>query len=115
MTTAFTAQEYVDVSTDDGVYVDESGTLGYGVFQFKNKNTDNTSNFVITWNGQTNVAPFIKPVYLQIYNRVSLEWETLSSNNVANANTDFNLTGSKSSSLTNYYDANYWISCRVYQ
>lgn len=41
-------------------------------------------------------------------------WEDVTENNVANANTDFTLTGVVAN-LTNYKDANNIISCRVYQ
>ena len=69
----------------------------------------------INCNARSDVAPSSSTVYLQIYNRNSLEWETLASNNTALANIDFDLTGTQTTNLSNYFDANFWVSCRVYQ
>ena len=35
--------------------------------------------------------------------------------NPSGVNTDFDLTGSITSNLGNYYDGSFWIACRVYQ
>jgi hypothetical protein len=45
----------------------------------------------------------------------STTWEGLDTNSVTAANTEFVLTGGKTTDLGNYYDANYIISYRVYQ
>ena len=74
--------------------------------------------FNITWKGKSDVAPSTIPVVLQIYNRNTPSWEEIARNNTSPANTDFTLTatiGESGQDLANYYDANYWIACRVYQ
>lgn len=111
----FTSAEYTGVATADSSFVTQTATDQYSVFEFKNKGNASTDNIVVTWIGQSNIAPTTSPVYLQIYNRNSSTWETLDSNNSALANTNFPLTGSKTSSLSNYYDGSNWVSCRVYQ
>jgi len=111
---SFTTQEYTDVETEDGVRVSQSSTGDNSIFLFKNKNTQQ-DNISITCNTRSDLAPLSSTVYLQIYNRNSLEWETLSSNNTALANIDFDLTGTQTTNLSNYFDANFWVSCRVYQ
>jgi hypothetical protein len=113
--TSFSAQEYNDVATDDTVRVEQTATDQYAIFEFKNKNVNNTDALNLRWNGQTSIAPSQATVYLQIYNRVSLQWDIIDSDNSSDANTDFDLTAIVFSDLTNYYDENYWISCRVYQ
>jgi len=60
-------------------------------------------------------APSLYPVTLQIYNRVSTTWVDLQTNNLADAATDFTLTGTKTGDVSMYYDVNNYISCRVYQ
>lgn len=112
---AFTSQDYADVSADDTVRVVEEAFVLYGLFLFKDKNTNNTDGITVVWNGQSNVAPSLFPVTLQIFNRISGLWETLDTDNSSNADTDFDLNGSQTTNLSNYYDINDWISCRVYQ
>ena len=64
---------------------------------------------------RSNRAPLYSPIYLQIYNKTSLTWETININNSEIANTDFYLTGTITSNLNNYFDDDYWISYRIYQ
>jgi len=54
-------------------------------------------------------------VQLQIYNRTSGEWETIDTNNTSLADTNFTLTSFVDSNLSDYFDADYWVSCRIYQ
>ena len=75
----------------------------------------NTDNFVITWKGKTTLAPSDSSVYLQIYNRDTTSWETIDTESSANANTEFTLSGVKTTSLSDYYDESYVVDCRVYQ
>ncbi len=114
LSSIFTAENYTDVSSDNGVYVVQSSVGQYSVFVLKNNNNTQIP-FTVTWNGKSDLAPTSSTVYLQIYNRNSATWETLASNNSANANTDFTLTETKSTNLSYYYDANGWVACRVYQ
>lgn len=115
LTTLFTTTGYSNVATDDAVYEDQSATDQYAIVQFKNKADNSSDQIHVSWTGKTNIAPTTSTVYLQIYNRNSTTWETLDSDSTSSANVNFTLTGSKTSSLSNYYDGNNWVSCRVYQ
>jgi hypothetical protein len=116
LSTNFTEQNYTDVATDDNNFVDLEGVNEYSKFLFKEYN-DNASAevFTVTWKGKSSKAPSGATVYLQVYNRNTSEWENLDTESSASANTEFQLSGSVSSDVANYYDANYLISCRVYQ
>lgn len=111
---SFSEADYATVAADDGDRLSQTATGEHAIFQFKNKNTAQEA-FKVTWNGQSDLAPSVSTVYLQIYNRTTTAWETLASNNSAAADTDFTMTGIKTASLDDYYDANEWVSCRVYQ
>jgi len=87
-------------------------TEEYAIHQFKDYVAGNSANLI--WNGQSNYPCYVTPVYLQIYNRTLMEWETLDSNTTAEANTDFDLTA-QLSDLSDYKDAGNVICCRVYQ
>jgi hypothetical protein len=115
LTTTFSTQDYTDVGTDNDTYVDLEGIEQYFQFLFKEPNANNTDDFRITWKGKSSLAPSSSTVYLQIYNRNTTSWTTIASNNTANANTKFTLTYDVTTSLSDYYDANYVISARVYQ
>ena len=114
---SFTAQDYTDIATDDNIYLDLSGVSTYNKFLFKDYNTNNlgTDDIIVTWSGKSTLAPSDSTAYLQIYNRTSSSWETLDSDGTTAANTEFILSGTQSTSLSDYYDANYVTSCRIYQ
>lgn len=109
----YTAQEVIDVSVDDDIYVDQSATDQYAIHQYKDFSNASNSCTVL-WKGQTNCPPTLSPVALQIYNQTSGLWETLDSDNTSNINTDFILTAVVSD-LTNYKDGDSLVACRVYQ
>lgn len=91
----------------------QSTTGQYAIHQFKDF-ANGYNSITLNWNGQSNVAPSTSAVYLQIYNYNSSSWETLDSDNISTANTDFDLTGSIAN-LTNYKDGSSVITSRVYQ
>ena len=105
----------MNVATEDNIYVEQSANLEYSIFQFKNQHSNDTGRPIITWIGRSNLAPSSSTVYLQIYNRTTSLWETLTSNNSAGADTKFTLTATVSGTLSDYYDVSNWISYRVYQ
>jgi hypothetical protein len=82
------------------------------VHQFKNFVGDN-ADCVLTWNGQSTLAPSASIVKLQIYNRNTTTWNDVDDDSTTAADTDFNLTGTIPN-LTNYVIGGV-ISCRVYQ
>jgi len=111
--TAYTEQDLIDVSTKNDVRVSQTATDEYAIHQFKDFVED--SNAVsLEWEGQTDCAPVFSTVYLQVYNRNTLTWDTVDSDNSSPVDTDFVLSGNIPD-LTNYVDANKVISCRVYQ
>ncbi len=116
LSTVFIEQDYTDVADDDDTNVDLLGTEQYNIFLFKVHNENNTEEpFVITWKGLSTLASSDSDILLQIYNRTTDEWETIDTESSANANTEFTLSAGISTSLSDYYDNDYLISCRVYQ
>jgi len=113
LATAFSAQDYIDVGTENYVYVAQDGVWEYPMFLFK----DNKMNIplVILWKGKSEIAPSLNTVYLQVYNRTITTWIPVASDNLSGAGSNFTLTGTLTTNLSDYYDVNGWISCRVYQ
>jgi len=109
----YTAQELLDVATDNSVYAEQAATDEIAIHQFKDY-VGTETKCILRWNGKTTVSPTQYPVYLSIYNRVTLVWDIVASNNTANADTDFTLQADIAN-LTNYKDGGNVISCRVYQ
>ncbi|MEI8361292.1 MAG: hypothetical protein WCG01_04135 [bacterium] len=108
---------YNNVLTDNNTTYDAmSATAAYPISNYLYKNSTSSQALIVNWNGQSNVAASVSPVYLQIYRAGSVNaWETVASNLVSAANTDFNLSYTLNSTLSQYYDANYWTYWRVYQ
>jgi len=115
LSTLFNPAGYGNVLTENDVFEDQAATDQYSIQMFKNKGNSPTDIISVSWIGKTSIAPALSTVYLQIYNRTSTTWETLSSNSSSGANVSFTLIGSKTSSLSDYYDGSNWVSCRVYQ
>jgi len=113
LSTSYSAIDYIYVAAVDNDWVDQSASGKYAIHQFK--------NFVGTFNSgiftcvlQTNSPPPLVTVYLQIYNRSTLTWDTIDSDNTSPEDTDFTLTATISD-LTNYKDGADTVACRVYQ
>lgn len=113
LTTAYSAQDYADVSSDNDVRVAISDSAKFVVHQYKNFVGTNTS-CDLHWQGQTDLAPAIATVTLQIYNQSTPAWETVATNNSASAGADFDMNY-HIVSLTNYRDADNVLSSRIYQ
>lgn len=109
----YTEQEEADVATRNDVRVGQTGSLQYMIHQFKSFVGSETRG-TIEVELQSDLAPKYSAVYLQIYNRNSGAWETLTSNNTADDGIDLELHGVVAD-LTNYKDAQNVIVCRVYQ
>ena len=110
---AYTVQEVIDVSTDNGVRVCQNGTLKNMVHEFKNY-VGTEASCRLNWNGQSSLAPSSSTVYLQIWNINTLTWDTVANNNTADEDTDFSFY-TVINDLTNYKTASQMISCRIYQ
>lgn len=114
LSTTYNSTDITNVESDNDVRVDLTGS-DYLIHQFKYTHSNNTDPFSVALNVRSTKAPSTNPVYLQVYNRTSTSWETLATNNSENADTDFDLQGSKNSSLSDYYDGSNVLSFRVYQ
>jgi len=110
----FSATDYTDVSSDNNAYVDQISNGKYALFLFKDQYSFQ-SNITVTWIGKSDRAPSTSLVKLQIYDRDGTTWEDLDEENGVGAGTEFTLTGTITADLDHYYDANFVISCRVYQ
>lgn len=115
LTTLFDQDAYDDVATSDNVRSDQLAIGKVAIFQFKEQHSNNTDAIVGHAELQTTIAPSEIPVLLQIFNRTSGLWETLDTDNTSSADTDFELQGTQSVDLTDYYDANNWVAFRIYQ
>ena len=113
METNYSAQDYLDVDTKDDVRVSQSATGEYTIHQFKDYVGDKNS-CTLECELQTNLAPLLSTVLLQIFNRDTPAWQTVDTDNTSAADTDFTLTA-EVADLTNYKDAGGVIVCRVYQ
>jgi hypothetical protein len=111
---SYSSTDFSNVASDDSTYKDFAGT-NYLVEKGWVYNTNNTDQITMTWNGKSTLAPSSRTVYLQIYNFTTPGWETIASNSSAAANTDFTLTGTQSTSLSNYYTTGNRVAVRVYQ
>lgn len=114
LATIYTSQEATDIETADDAYASLSG-VGYLIHQFKFVNVNNTDPFRAECELQTKKAPSAATVYLQVFNRTDELWETIDSDSSSAASTDFELSGTISASLSEYYDGNNTVSFRVYQ
>ena len=112
--TIFSGVDYTTVELDDGSYVTQSAVGEFSIFLFKNRNISQ-QHIKIGWTGQTDRAASESAVYLQIYNRTTMLWEDVASNNIASENEDFNLGGWITQNLDDYFDPDFQIACRVYQ
>jgi hypothetical protein len=71
--------------------------------------------FVVTWSGKTNRDCSISTVYLQVYNRNTMLWETLSSDSTTDAGSTITLSGGRFLGYTNYLNGSNEVAFRVYQ
>jgi len=111
----FGGSDYVKVRYQDNITVSQTASNQYAVFLFKDQNASSDYEIHIRCRVKSSLAPLIRDVILQIYNRDSSAWETLDSNNTSGADTYFILTGDIITHVSKYYDANNWIACRLYQ
>lgn len=106
--TEFTAQEYINVDTQDAITTSQE-SANISVFLFKVKNDGNNDLVTFTWYGKSDNT---STVYMQVYNTNSSTWTTVDSN-VPVADAFFELQAQVTTS--EYSDVDNFISCRVYQ
>lgn len=107
----YTEGEITDVSTKNDVRVSQTGT-DFVIHQFKDY-ANLASQISVEWEGQSNVAPSLSPVLLQIYNVNTSSWDTVDTDNSSLNDVDFVLSGSIATA--DYKNISNVISCRVYQ
>lgn len=116
LSTVYTTLEENDVYANDDIYVDQSGVTGaYIMHLFKKTNENREDNFDIRAVVKSTYAPSTKPVYLQIWNGTTLSWETIATNNTADASEKFSLDAFVTTNDSNYYDFGNQVAVRVYQ
>jgi len=111
--TAYTELNYLAVDVDDGERVGQTAEdTMFTIHQFKDYVGSETS-CTITADLQSDYAPSTSTVYLQIYDYILTEWETIDSDGVTGADTDFELRA-EIADLTDYVDGGI-MTCRIYQ
>jgi hypothetical protein len=116
LTTPYSTQDYADVDTNNAVRVAMEGPNAEAqthLFRFRNDNS--TDDITITADVQATVAPSDKTVHLEIWNDNTSSWESLDTDSSTAADTDFTLTGSITSSHSDYYLTGNHIYARVRQ
>lgn len=113
--------DYDKVATDDGDRFEQDNCVDkFAINLFKDRKlTQQQAVFTVTWNGHSNYAPSASPIILQIYNRTTPSWEEIARNDSdPRDDADITLTatiGESGQTLSDYYDSNGWIACRIYQ
>lgn len=110
----FNAVQVSNVSGDDGDYFIEYGSE-YMIREYKSQHQNNTDNISFTWKGRSTESTLVSPILIQIYNVNSSTWETLANINTVPADTDAQVTVTKSTNLSNYYDSTNTVTLRSYQ
>jgi hypothetical protein len=97
----------------------EGGSTFYPIIHFVNKSSSacsGLSQIDATWNGHSSVAALTNNLLLQVYRFGSTNaWETVTTNSSLAADTDGNITGSRTTSLSEYCDGSNWSYWRLYQ
>ena len=93
--------------------VTQPGTQQYMVHQFKTFVGANTIA-TIECEARSSLAPSLSTVYLQIFNYVSLLWDTIDFISLGQADINFVLNKTIRG-LSDYKDGSNVITCRVYQ
>lgn len=108
------AYQVSNLSGDDGDYYIQRGSE-FTALHFQRITTSNTQNINIIWKGRSTESSIVSPIYLQIFNQNSAQWETLDYDNTQISDKDYILNGLVTANLSNYYDSNFQVTCRIYQ
>jgi hypothetical protein len=116
--TSYTDAQIDDAGIDNNSYVSvgSNNFMGrYKVHLFRLRNDNNTNFITFSVQARANKAPSSSPVYLQIYNISSGDWELVDTENSVAANVEFTLSAEISTNISNYYNTSYVVSFRIYQ
>ncbi|MBI2120259.1 MAG: hypothetical protein HYT94_01385 [Parcubacteria group bacterium] len=95
---------YTNVATSDDLYDSLfAATSSKLAYNFKKASTTNTDQITVTWEGQVSVSTSTS---LQLYNYTNSAWTNLETNLTPTGGSDFTLTGTQSTSLSDYYSSN---------
>lgn len=108
------AVQYANDSVDDGDYFITYGSE-YVIRELKRTFTNNTNIPNCSIKIRSTEASITSPILLQVYNVNSATWETIASQTLKPADTDFVLQGAPTGTVANYYDSTNTVSFRVYQ
>ncbi len=116
---ALLANSYSDtdrsnIATNDNVFKDLTGSA-YLVEQGWIYHTNNVDEINVAWSGKSTLAPSASAIYLQIYNHTTDAWVTLDFDNTTAIDTEFSLSGSQTTDLSQFYDTGNRVAIRVYQ
>jgi len=113
LTTDYTEQNYIDTDTNNEVRVGQTADdSNFTIHQFKDY-VGSESSCTLYADLQSDYAPSISTVYLEIYNYDTTLWEPVDSESLEDADTDFVLTADIPD-LTNYKSDGI-MTCRIYQ
>ena len=113
LTTMYSEAEEVVVESQNNEYVEQTGSGKYLIHQFKTF-IGNESYAAIEVELKSDLAPKYSPVYLQVFNQNSNQWETIDSDDESDANINFELFYIINNTIS-YIDNQKLITCRVYQ
>lgn len=111
----YSLDEIQRISSQTDTAVTQQGNLGlteYMVHQFKTF-VGKVNACKVTFSGSSTLSPYSSPVVLQIYNRNTGQWDSLTSDMKTPSESEFTLEA-KVRDLTNY-KKNQTITCRIYQ
>jgi len=114
LTNLFTATNFSEILSDDNTYQDITGT-GFLILQAKKRNSNDTDAITINIRSKSTLAPTTATIYMQLYDYNLDAWETVDTDNVTAVNTEMTLTVNKTSTATDYYNEDKYVTVRLYQ
>lgn len=114
----YTDQEEIDVSTQNGVFVDiDTSSSFYLLHQYKINNENNHNYIIVRIHAKSTLAATSSPIYLQLYNFATASWNTLTINNYSKSNEEFDLIARIYEDQANYYNifSSDQVVARIYQ
>jgi len=115
----FDASDYSKVSVSDNTYATTTASSNIPQMIFATRTDAPGRRAKISWEGRSTVAPATSNVHLDAYRLGSLNsWTSTSTNSSNGADSDFTLTNTIDSNVSEYYefrDGGYWYYFRISQ
>lgn len=117
LATIYTEQEVINVSTKDGIGVDIQGSSPiYLIHQYKLRHINNYDAINIIIDVKTTALSLSSPVYIDIWNSRTSEWETIATEKNSILDEIFRIRGNVITNLSDYYQGSQnEITIRIYQ